>query len=142
MVSRSRDFPDETILTGHPRHVGDRIALVMAETEEKARKARDLVRVEYKIMPAVVSLDTAGEMAGILHEDGQKSFDGSVCYGDIENAFSQATYIESDTVTTPKVHHAAMETHSVLAIPRPGDVIEVRTPCQITFECSILLPRC
>ncbi len=84
-------------------------------------------------MPAVVSLDTAGEMAGILHEDGQKSFDGSVCYGDIENAFSQATYIESDTVTTPKVHHAAMETHSVLAIPRPGDVIEVRTPCQITF---------
>lgn len=127
------DFPDETILTGHPRHVGDRIALVMAETEEKARKARDLVRVEYKIMPAVVSLDTAGEMAGILHEDGQKSFDGSVCYGDIENAFSQATYIESDTVTTPKVHHAAMETHSVLAIPRPGDVIEVRTPCQITF---------
>lgn len=127
------DYPDETVLTGHARHVGDRIALVMAETEEKARKARDLVRVEYKIMPAVVSLDTAAEMAGILHEDGQKSFVGSVCYGDIENAFSQATYIESDTVTTPKVHHAAMETHSVLAIPRSGDVIEVRTPCQITF---------
>ncbi len=127
------DFPDETILTGHARHVGDRIALVMAETEEKARKARDLVRVEYEIMPAVTVLETAADMAGTLHEDGEKSFEGSLCYGDIDQAFSAAAYIESDTIATPKVHHAAMETHSVLAIPRPGNVIEVRTPCQITF---------
>ncbi len=127
------DFPDETILTGHARHVGDRIALVMAETEEKARRSRDLVRVGYEIMPAVTSLNTAAEMAGTLHEDGQRSFDGSISYGDVDQAFSGAAYIESDTVITPKIHHAAMETHSVLAIPRPGGVIEVRTPCQITF---------
>ena len=127
------DYPDETVLTGHARHVGDRIALVMADTEEKARKARDLVRVEYEILPAVTLPETAADMAGMLHEDGVKSFDGSICYGDLEKAFSSAAYIESDTVTTPKIHHAAMETHSVLAIPRSGDVIEVRTPCQITF---------
>ncbi len=127
------DYPDETVLTGHARHVGDRIALVMADTEEKARKARDLVRVEYEILPAVTLPETAADMAGMLHEDGVKSFDGSICYGDLEKAFSIAAYIESDTVTTPKIHHAAMETHSVLAIPRSGDVIEVRTPCQITF---------
>lgn len=127
------DYPDETILTGHARHVGDRIALVMADTEEKARKAMDLIRVEYEILPAVTTLEAAVEMAGILHEDGHKSFDGGISYGDVDHAFSGATYIESDTVLTPKVHHAAMETHSVLAIPRPGDVLEVRTPCQITF---------
>lgn len=127
------EYPDETVLTGHARHVGDRIALVMADTEEKARRARDLVKVEYEVLPAVTSPDNAADLAGLLHEDGEKSFDGSICYGDIDFAFSRAAYIESDTVVTPKVHHAAMETHSVLAIPRHGGVIEVRTPCQITF---------
>ena len=68
------DYPDETVLTGHARHVGDRIALVMADTEEKARKARDLVRVEYEILPAVTLPETAADMAGMLHEDGVKSF--------------------------------------------------------------------
>ena len=127
------DYPDETVLTGHARHVGDRIALVMADTEEKARKAMKLVKVEYDILPAVIEPDSASEMAGILHEDGQKSFDGSIYYGDVDSAFSNAAYVESDTISTPKIHHAAMETHAVLAIPRPGDAIEVRTPCQLTF---------
>ena len=89
--------------------------------------------LEYEILPAVTTLEAAVEMAGILHEDGHKSFDGGISYGDVDHAFSGATYIESDTVLTPKVHHAAMETPSVLAIPRPGDVLEVRTPCQMTF---------
>ena len=125
------DYPDETVRPGQARHVGDRIALVMADTKRR-RERPGSCGGQYEILPAVTLPETAADMAGMLHEDGVKSFDGSICYGDLEKAFSSAAYIESDTVTTPKIHHAAMETHSVLAIPR-GDVLEVRTPCQITF---------
>ena len=33
------DYPDEQVLTGHARHVGDRIALVLADGEKTAREA-------------------------------------------------------------------------------------------------------
>ena len=131
--SGQNDHRDETVLTGHARHVGDRIALVLADTEEKARKAKDLIKVEYEILPAVTDPHTAADRAGDLHEDGTREFTGSFSYGDVDSAFRTAAHIGSDTVSTPKIHHAAMETHSVLAIPRPENVIEVRTPCQIIF---------
>lgn len=127
------DHPDETILTGHPRHVGDRIALVLADNEETARYALTLIKVEYELLPAVADITTAADSAELLHEDGIKEFFGQCGHGDVDAAFAKAAHIESDTIFTPKVHHAAMETHCVLAIPRPENVIEVRTPCQILF---------
>ena len=42
------------------RHVGDPVALVVAETEDRARDAADLVRVDYAPLPAVT--DTARAM--------------------------------------------------------------------------------
>ena len=38
-VPGQNDFRDETVLTGHARHVGDRIGLVLAEDEKIARAA-------------------------------------------------------------------------------------------------------
>lgn len=127
------DFPDEQILTSHPRHVGDRVALVLARDERTARDAIKFVRVEYELLPPVVDLTEAEEKSAFLHEDGQASFTGELGYGDIDGAFASAAHIESDVIYTPKIHHAAMETHCVAAVPRPGGVVEVLSPCQILF---------
>ena len=127
------NHPDETVLTGHARHIGDRIALVLADTEEKARYARSLIKVEYEIFSAVVDMESAASHAALLHEDGKNEFPGKISFGDVDGAFRDAAHIETDTIITPKIHHAAMEPHCVLSIPRPGGVIEVRTPCQILF---------
>ena len=127
------DFRDESILTGHARHVGDRIALVLADDEKTARRALSKIKVEYEPLPAVADIEKAEEMAHFLHEDGEKSFPGKLRYGDVEAAFAAAAHIESDVVCTQKIHHAALEPHCVLAIPRPEKVIELHTPCQIIF---------
>lgn len=127
------DFPDETILTGHARHVGDRIGLVLADDEDRARAALRMIKVEYEALPPVVDIREAQEKAALLHEDGESSFTGRLGYGDADAAFAAAAYVESDEIYTPKIHHAAMETHCVLALPRPENVIEVHTPCQIIF---------
>lgn len=127
------DFPDEMLLTDHPRYVGDRIALVVAHDEATARDAARKIRMEYEILPPVVDLLEAEAKAALLHDDGMSAFEGSLEYGDVEAAFASAAHIESDVIRTQKIHHAAMETHCVLAIPRPGGVIEVQSPCQILF---------
>ncbi|UQZ90266.1 aldehyde oxidase [Deltaproteobacteria bacterium Smac51] len=127
------DHPDETVLTGHVRHIGDRIALVLAEDRPTALAARALIEVEYEDLPPVVNIDTAEEMAARLHEDGHSAFPGRLEYGEVDAAFAKAALIAEDTITTPKIHHAAMEPHAVLAVPRPEEVLEIHSPCQIMF---------
>ena len=127
------DFPDETILRGHARHVGDHIGLVLAPDEKTARRALLKIKVEYEALPPIVDIVRAEEMSGLLHEDGMTSFPGHIEYGDVDAAFAAAAHIESDDIYTQKIHHAALEPHCVLAIPRPEHVIEVHTPCQILF---------
>jgi xanthine dehydrogenase molybdenum-binding subunit len=127
------DHPDETVLTGHARHVGDRVALVLARDAKTAREARERVVVTYRELPALVDMEAAECDAAALHDDGVSSFPGRIEYGDTDAAFAKAAHIERDTITTPKIHHAAMEPHAVLAIPRPEGVLEIQSPCQIVF---------
>src|SRR3989449_6009286 len=52
------------------RHVGDRIAFVVAETPAQAREAADLVEIDYEPLPARVTLDDAvKETAPKIWED-------------------------------------------------------------------------
>ncbi|MDR1574699.1 MAG: molybdopterin-dependent oxidoreductase [Treponema sp.] len=127
------DHPDETVLTGHARHVGDRIALVLARDAKTALEARKRVVVTYRELPALTDMEEAERGAAALHDDGVPSFPGRIEYGDTEAAFANAAHIERDTITTPKIHHAAMEPHAVLAVPRPEEVLEIQSPCQIVF---------
>ena len=41
------------------RHVGDRVAAVIAETYEAACRARDLIKVDYQVLPAVFTVEEA-----------------------------------------------------------------------------------
>jgi len=51
------------------RHVGDRVAAVIAETEEAGRSAAALISVEYEILTPVLSIDAAmRENAPIVHK--------------------------------------------------------------------------
>ena len=46
---------------GRVRHVGDPVAVVVAETEDRARDAADLVRIDYAPLPAVTDTARAGD---------------------------------------------------------------------------------
>ena len=75
------DFPDETVLTVHARHVGDRLALVLAPDRRTVRAARDLVTAEYGDLPPVTGPDTVPEIAGTSAQDGQASLPAQLAYG-------------------------------------------------------------
>src|SRR5690606_593375 len=80
------------------RHVGDQVALVVAETYLQAKDAAELIEVDCEIRPAVADTATAAGNAASVHDDGP----GNVCYdwshGDgvaVEAAFARAAKVTS-----------------------------------------------
>ncbi|ODV12796.1 MAG: carbon monoxide dehydrogenase [Rubrivivax sp. SCN 70-15] len=54
---------------GKVRYVGDRVALVVAETLEQARAARDMIEVDYEVLPAVIDIATATSAPAAVHDE-------------------------------------------------------------------------
>ena len=47
---------DQVSLDSKVRHVGDRVAVVAAETPQIAREALSLIKVDYELLPAVFGI--------------------------------------------------------------------------------------
>jgi len=54
-----KEPPYPALAQGKVRHVGERVAVVIAETQEQARDAAELVKVDYQELPAVVDTKSA-----------------------------------------------------------------------------------
>jgi carbon-monoxide dehydrogenase large subunit len=64
-----KEPPHPCLAQGKVRHVGDQVAIVIAETEDQARDAAELVDVDYDVLPAVVDGSKArAKGAPQLHE--------------------------------------------------------------------------
>ncbi len=109
------NIPDQPVLVAvsdKVRWVGDRLALVVAESEEQARRAAALVRVDYEVLPAVSDPRAAmGEGVPLVHEGRESNIlkHIRVRRGDVEKGFAQADVIIEDTYTTQAVEHAYMQ---------------------------------
>ena len=58
------------------RHVGDQVALVVAESVLQAKDAAELIEVDYDELPAVINISRADGAASSVHDD----VPGNVCY--------------------------------------------------------------
>lgn len=135
------DYADERIVTDHPCHQGDRIALVVAESAESARLAAGLIHVEYEALPVVAGIDAALDPSSPpIHPYGNAPFDISKSYGDYASIAARSALIVEDVIETPAQHHAAIEPHACLAYFQDGE-LTIKTPCQITFQVQMLVSR-
>ncbi len=89
--------PHPVLAQGKVRHVGDQVALVIAETAAQAKDAAELVDVDYEVLPAVVScVDALKPGAPQIHAEAP----GNKCYtwalGDkaaTDAAFAKAAHV-------------------------------------------------
>ncbi|HMD89854.1 MAG TPA: xanthine dehydrogenase family protein molybdopterin-binding subunit [Anaerolineaceae bacterium] len=114
-------FPDQPVLCGpgsnkpyadRVRCLGDQIALIVAEEEEIAAQARDLIEVEYEDLPIITDPLKAMEPdALLLHPDrGSNIFANyRIRKGDIEAAFQKADVIVEGEYRTPAQEHAYLQ---------------------------------
>ena len=101
------------------RHVGDQVALVVAETYLQAKDAAELIDVDYEILPAVADTATAAGNASSVHDD----VPGNVCYdwshGDaaaVEAAFARAAKVTSLEFVNNRLVPNAMEPRAANAV--------------------------
>ncbi|WP_417691670.1 xanthine dehydrogenase family protein molybdopterin-binding subunit [Roseibium sp.] len=113
----------------HVRHVGDPVALVIAETLEQARHAAKLVRVEVETSEGTFDQFAADvEIAKPDSLDGADEVDTST--GDFEKEFAASDVTVEASYFTGAQHSAAMEPHATVA-EWGGDELTVHMAIQI-----------
>ena len=107
------------IAVGKVRHVGEVVAMVIAETPAQAADARDMIDVDYEELPAVSAIGkTFDDGAPLLHEDAP----GNVCYswdvGDkdaADAAFSNAHHVAKIDLINNRLVPNPIEPRAALA---------------------------
>ncbi len=129
MASLGLGFQNWASLFGGPivQHYHQAVAIVVAETFEKARAAAGLVRVEYARGKGSFDLEVAARGAP-LEKRGENVMQAR--HGDFETAFADAPVTLDATYTTPDQSHAMMEPHATIAAWN-GDQLTLWTSHQV-----------
>jgi carbon-monoxide dehydrogenase large subunit len=100
--SPMREPPHPVLATGKVRHVGDPVALVIAETAKAAKDAAELVTVDYDLLPAVADTAHAADSGQpAVHDE----VPDNVCYtwGHGDKAATDAAFAQAAHVTTLEI---------------------------------------
>jgi len=136
---------DQVCLDNKVRHVGDRVAVVAAETQEIAEKACKLIKVDYEILPAAISIEDAiKDGAPVIHDetDTEGIYDPihnivhhiEAEVGDPDASFAEADYIHTGEYRTPKQQHAQMEVHTCISYLDEDNRMVIRSSTQVPFH--------
>lgn len=132
------------------RHYGEAVAAVAADTLEIAKKAVDLIDVDYEVLPPVLNhMDALAKDAPLVHPDlgkydyVQAAFTPipgtnianltKIRKGDIEKGFAESAYIIEREYTNPSVQHVPMETHVAIVQWGKEDNITIWSSAQSPF---------
>ncbi len=105
--------PHPVIAVGKVRHVGDPVAVVIAETKQQAKDAAELLSIDYTDLPAVATMAAAlSPGAAAVHDD----VAGNICYdwhiGDkaiVDGVFAGAHKVVRLDLTNNRLIPNAME---------------------------------
>jgi len=143
---------DSFSLDNKVRFVGDRVAMVAAETPEIAEKALTLIDVEYEILDAILDSREAMKPEAIkIHDEPEfVNFADSnpeknlaahirIDIGDVEKGFKEADEIFEAEYEVPKVQQAHIEPHVCVTYWDEDDRLVIRTSTQVPFHVRRML---
>jgi putative selenate reductase molybdopterin-binding subunit len=129
---------DQYCLDNVVRYVGDRVAVVVAETPAVAEQALQLISVEYDVLPAVLDQRQALEVGATrVHAElaSQGIADASrniaarlrLDVGDVEGGFASADHVIETEYIVPPIQQAPLEMHTVITYFDAEDYLVVCT---------------
>jgi putative selenate reductase molybdopterin-binding subunit len=141
---------DQVSLDNKVRHIGDRVAVVAAETFEIAKQALDLIEVDYQELPAVFDADEALKPgAPVIHDekdsigikDPARNLVAEVhaVVGDVERGFTESDLVVEREYRVPQVQQASLEPHICMTWWDEDDRLIVRTSTQVPFHVRRML---
>lgn len=149
------DDPDDTrMLDDVVRHVGQRVAAVVAETPAQAEAACALIAVDYEVLPAVLDPEAARlPGAPLVHPDrtpadrvDESSRNVVLALhgghgGDVDAALAGSVHTVTGTWRTSRVSHAQLECHGAIGSLDDDGRLVVRAGTQVPFLTRAELAR-
>jgi putative selenate reductase molybdopterin-binding subunit len=138
------DPADTRVLDDVVRHVGQRVAAVVADTEAAAEAGCRAVTVTYEVQPAVLDPHEAMRPgAPVLHDKDPATTriarprdnvasEIHAETGDVTTGFAEADHVHEQTFHSGRVAHAALETHGALGWWEDGRLV-IRSSTQTPF---------
>lgn len=139
-------IPDQPVLCGpdsdkpyadRVRFVGDQVAAIIAETEEIAAAACDLIEVDYEDLPLLLDpYESARKGSMLLHPDKEDNIYKSlrIRKGDLEAGFEEADLIVEGEYHTPVQEHAYLQPEAGLAYIDDQDRVTIAAAGQWSFD--------
>ncbi len=140
---------DTFILDNKVRYVGDRVAIVAAETMEAAIEGCRLIKVEYEVLPAVFDPEKAMDKgAPVIHDEPEARmpiptfFDAKhnhcahvdTRFGDIQKAYKDADIVLERKYYPHYAQHCPIEPHICLSYLDENDRLTLRVSTQVPFH--------
>lgn len=144
-------YRDRYVLTSTPRHVGEGIAAVAAESIDLAKNAVEAVNMNFEELPAVLDVYKAMEndsaqvhkWVGVGKSEREVKNNISclreISVGEPDKAFKDADIIIEERFTTGRAYHGQMETKSVVCKPEADGGITVWATAQSIHNVRMLL---
>lgn len=151
--NRHREPAHLPMPVGKVRHVGDIVAMIVADTLEQARDAAEAFAIDYEILPAVVTAAQAlAPGAPLVHDDVPGNLMCRWGKGDraaTESAFARAAHVSTLSIRSPRqiVHY--METRAAWSSYEAADDLVtvtlssqgVQIPHRLMCERVLDLPK-
>ncbi|MDD3146852.1 MAG: molybdopterin-dependent oxidoreductase [Candidatus Riflebacteria bacterium] len=140
---------DTCLLDSKVRFVGDRVAVVAAETPEAAAEACTKIKVQYQVLKAVFDPERARDKdAPVIHDEKDCRVPIPIFYdpkhnhcshvetavGDVKKGFKQADYVLEKTYYPHYAQHCPIEPHICMAYLDENDRLVLRTSTQVPFH--------
>ena len=113
-----KEPPHPILAIGKVRHVGDQVAMVIAETLEQAKNAAEAVVVDYGVLPAVTDVSAAAK-ATALHEAAPNNHCYKWAIGDkaaVDTVFASAAKVTKLDLTNNRLVPNAMEPRAAIGM--------------------------
>ena len=136
---------DQVSFDNKVRHVGDRVAVVAADSIEIAEEAVQLIEVEYEVLPAVFDENEAiSGSAPVIHDEPDmegahdaarnivQHIDAEV--GNFETGLAAADKVYERTFRVHQVQQAPIEPHIAIAWLDSDERLVIRTSTQVPFH--------
>jgi aldehyde oxidoreductase len=115
-------------------YIGDAIAGVVADSDEIARKAVSLIKVEYEVFEPVTDVFKAIDGERVHTEKPNHFYTTQFTLGDTDEAFRKAKYISEGHYETQRIEHAFLEKEATVARPDGNGGLEVFSQSQGVYE--------
>lgn len=143
---------DSAMLDTKVRFVGDRVAVVAAETLPIARTAIKLIKVTYEVVPPILDpRDAIKSNAPVIHDEPDATgihapkqniaAHVEMNIGDLPSGFKEADIICETETEMQYAQHCPIEPHVCITYLDENNRLVVRTSTQVPFHCRRILAQ-